>query len=170
MKHAAPQKIIVDQALSASRLVIRGQSLDVRAFERRLARITQPTNILEVIQLVMKESIQQTNEDMKYFLQKLDMFNEMAEQLSDYLNELSKASKKVPKEKGSKSCSSGKTNECADKVDRAAAKVEAAIAKLESTRRRKPEVQLLLRKVKNHRKLTAAIRHRYIEAIRHGRR
>ena len=50
-------------------------------------------NIMEVLFLVFKESIKQTNEDKKYFLQKLKMFNDMAESISDYLSYLVDESK-----------------------------------------------------------------------------
>lgn len=45
-------------------------------------------NIMEVLFLVFRQSIQETNEDKKYFLQKLKMFNDMGESLSNYLSEL----------------------------------------------------------------------------------
>ena len=50
-------------------------------------------NIMEVLFLVFKESIKETNEDKKYFLQKLKMFNDMAESISDYLSYLVEESK-----------------------------------------------------------------------------
>ncbi|MEL6547504.1 MAG: hypothetical protein AAFQ82_22965, partial [Myxococcota bacterium] len=45
-------------------------------------------NVMEVLYLVFRESIRQTNEDKKYFLVKLQEYNTMAEALSDYLGEL----------------------------------------------------------------------------------
>lgn len=45
-------------------------------------------NIMEALFLVFRQSIKQTNEDKKYFLKKLQEYNIMAEQLSDYLSEL----------------------------------------------------------------------------------
>jgi methyl-accepting chemotaxis protein len=45
-------------------------------------------NIMEVLFLVFRESIQETNEDKKYFLLKLQEFNTMAEKISDYLSHL----------------------------------------------------------------------------------
>jgi hypothetical protein len=45
-------------------------------------------NIMEVLFLVFRESIQQTNEDKKYFLVKLQEYNDMAEGLSKYLDQL----------------------------------------------------------------------------------
>jgi len=45
-------------------------------------------NVMEVLFLVFRESIQETNEDKKYFLIKLQEFNQMAEQVSKYLSEL----------------------------------------------------------------------------------
>jgi len=45
-------------------------------------------NIMEVLFLVFRQSIEETNEDKKYFLTKLKMFNDMGEALSGYLSEL----------------------------------------------------------------------------------
>jgi hypothetical protein len=52
-------------------------------------------NIMEVLFLVFKESIQETNEDKKYFLKKLSMFNDMAEELSGYLEYLTDMSQEL---------------------------------------------------------------------------
>ncbi len=45
-------------------------------------------NIMELLFTVFRESIQATNEDKKYFLMKLQEYNTMAEQISNYLSEL----------------------------------------------------------------------------------
>lgn len=45
-------------------------------------------NIMELLFLVFRQSIEETNEDKKYFLQKLKMFNDMGESLSNYLSDL----------------------------------------------------------------------------------
>ena len=50
-------------------------------------------NIMEVLFLVFRESIKETNEDKKYFLMKLQEFNKMGEALSEYLSELVEASR-----------------------------------------------------------------------------
>lgn len=50
-------------------------------------------NVMELLFLVFKESIKETNEDKKYFLKKLKDFNKMGEALSDYLSELVEVSR-----------------------------------------------------------------------------
>lgn len=45
-------------------------------------------NAMEILFFVFRESIQATNEDKKYFLQRLQDYNLMAEKLSDYLSQL----------------------------------------------------------------------------------
>jgi hypothetical protein len=52
-------------------------------------------NIMEVLFLVFRESIKETNEDKKYFLKKLQEYNDMAEGLSAYLSELVSASQRL---------------------------------------------------------------------------
>ena len=54
-------------------------------------------NIMEVLFLVFKDSIEEVNEDKKYFLKKLMMYNDMAEGLSEYLQELLPASDELGK-------------------------------------------------------------------------
>ncbi|MDP7038924.1 MAG: hypothetical protein QGI45_07190 [Myxococcota bacterium] len=54
-------------------------------------------NIMEVLFLVFKDSIKEVNEDKKYFLKKLMMYNDMAEGLSEYLQELLPASDELGK-------------------------------------------------------------------------
>lgn len=46
-------------------------------------------NIMELLFLVFRESINETNEDKRYFLGKLQDFNKIAEGLTEYLGELS---------------------------------------------------------------------------------
>lgn len=53
------------------------------------------TNIMEVLYLVFRESIRDSNEDKKYFLLKLQDYNKMAEDLSKYLDSLSNASQRL---------------------------------------------------------------------------
>ncbi|MEZ0314902.1 MAG: hypothetical protein ACAI38_24280 [Myxococcota bacterium] len=45
-------------------------------------------NAMEILFFVFRESIQATNEDKKYFLERLQDYNLMAEKLSDYLSQL----------------------------------------------------------------------------------
>jgi hypothetical protein len=54
-------------------------------------------NIMEVLFLIFKDSIKEVNEDKKYFLKKLMMYNDMAEGLSEYLQELLPASDELGK-------------------------------------------------------------------------
>jgi len=53
------------------------------------------SNILEVLFIVFKESVSETQENKKYFLEKLAQMNRMNEALSDYLDELADASRKL---------------------------------------------------------------------------
>ncbi|MEM6734004.1 MAG: hypothetical protein AAF658_20750, partial [Myxococcota bacterium] len=55
-------------------------------------------NIMELLYLVFRDSIRQTNEDKKYFLVKLQEYNKMAEALSDYLSELVEESQRLSSE------------------------------------------------------------------------
>jgi hypothetical protein len=52
-------------------------------------------NVMEVLFFVFRQSIQSTNEDKKYFLNKLQDYNVMAERLSDYLSDLVKESQNL---------------------------------------------------------------------------
>jgi len=52
-------------------------------------------SIFEVLFAVMRESISEANEDRKYFLMKLNMYNKIAQALADYLQELSDATKEL---------------------------------------------------------------------------
>lgn len=52
-------------------------------------------NVMEVLFLVFRESIKQTNEDKKYFLKKLQDYNKMAEALSEYLSQLVEDSQRL---------------------------------------------------------------------------
>ena len=52
-------------------------------------------NVHELLFLVFKQSIEETNEDKKYFLLKLKEYNDMAEGLSQYLSELVDASSRL---------------------------------------------------------------------------
>lgn len=53
------------------------------------------SNILEALFLVLRESIAEMQEDKKYYLEKLDTMNRMGEALSDYLEELADASRRL---------------------------------------------------------------------------
>src|SRR5204862_144665 len=52
-------------------------------------------NAMEILFFVFRESIQATNEDKKYFLQRLQDYNLMAERLSDYLSQLVQDSQRL---------------------------------------------------------------------------
>lgn len=56
---------------------------------------TTSSNILEVLFLVLRESIAEMQEDKKYYLEKLATMNRMGEALSDYLEELADASRRL---------------------------------------------------------------------------
>lgn len=80
----------------------------LQQLKRRQAEVTRAkqnaSDILETVMLVMKESIKDTNENKKYFLQKLQMFNKMGEELSDYLADLTRHSTEL----GSRRAGSGR--------------------------------------------------------------
>jgi len=68
----------------------------INEFNQRMRALetAQPHgNIMEVLFLVFRESIKETNEEKKYFLIKLQEFNKMAEALSEYLSDLVKVSR-----------------------------------------------------------------------------
>lgn len=52
------------------------------------SNVNSAINSLEILFNVFKQSIEETESDKKYFLEKLKMFNEMGEALDDYLSEL----------------------------------------------------------------------------------
>lgn len=66
-----------------------------RFFETFANYSAEVPNVHELLFLVFKESIQETNEDKKYFLMKLKEYNDMAEGLSGYLSELVDASSEL---------------------------------------------------------------------------
>lgn len=63
---------------------------DVRRFQNTMAEFETESqgNVMELLYLVFRDSIKETNEDKKYFLIKLQSYNAIAESLSDYLSEL----------------------------------------------------------------------------------
>jgi hypothetical protein len=59
-------------------------------FSSRLGALQQKFphgNVNELVFLVMRDALKEMNEDKKYFLQKLKIYNDMAEALSDYLSD-----------------------------------------------------------------------------------
>lgn len=71
---------------------------NLAGFNNKLTAFEQTNpygNMLEVLFLVFRESIQDTNEDKKYFLLKLQEYNKMAEDLSEYLRTLVDASARL---------------------------------------------------------------------------
>ena len=64
----------------------------VQRFQDACAHTGLTTSYADVLFIIMRESIRSTNEDKKYFLLKLNDFNKMAENLSDYLRDLTRAS------------------------------------------------------------------------------
>ena len=59
-------------------------------------------NVQEIVFLAFKQAIQNANADKKYFLQKLKEYNQMAEELSDYLEKLVEQSQKLSETEGEK--------------------------------------------------------------------
>jgi hypothetical protein len=57
-------------------------------YMKNLAAANPHGNVMELLFIVFRESIEQTNEDKKYFLLKLQDYNKMAEELGKYLSSL----------------------------------------------------------------------------------
>lgn len=57
-------------------------------------------NILEILYVALRESVSQMNEDKKYWLKRLSEQNEMSEQISAYLQELSRAGRALGRAEG----------------------------------------------------------------------
>jgi hypothetical protein len=64
-----------------------GNSQSVTDYINSLA-INTGQNVMEILFFVFRQSIQATNDDKKYFLDRLQDYNLMAEKLSDYLSQL----------------------------------------------------------------------------------
>lgn len=60
-----------------------------------LASAEGEMNVYDLLFLVFRESIHETNQDRAYFLSKIQMFNKIAEGLSDYLGDLVDASQEL---------------------------------------------------------------------------
>lgn len=81
----------IEAASSFSAMVANGAAAGTDDFVSKMTALEQqfPSgNVMELLYLVFRDSIKQTNEDKKYFLTKLKEYNAMAEALSDYLSEL----------------------------------------------------------------------------------
>jgi hypothetical protein len=52
-------------------------------------------NIMEILFIIMRESIKETNENKKYFLMKLGMYKKIAQALAEYLQDLHDASQEL---------------------------------------------------------------------------
>ncbi len=92
------------EAVSAGqKLLSDSSSVHQAEFLAAAKRLPQDGNIMETLLLVIKGSIQEANEDKKYYLRKLKNFNKISEALSDQLSDLADASSKLAdKEKHTK--------------------------------------------------------------------
>ena len=95
------------------------------------------------------QSIQEAAEDKKYFLEKLKQQNEVAEALSDYLQELVEASA---------SLGTGEADVQKGRVDASLRRVEVALARIEVPDAKRAEVDSLRAALERDRKLFALIR------------
>ena len=95
--------------------VMNGRPPHMEDFTDRMLALQQQFpdgNIMEMLYLVFRESIEELNEDKKYFLEKLEMYNTMGEGLSKYLDELTDASQEL--EENKKDASSKEADEKAE--------------------------------------------------------
>ncbi len=146
---AQPRSTAVDsavrsQAAAVGRALVHSQSdVQLRDFLRRSQAEYAGVNILELLQMVMKEAIEQQKEDKKYFLQKLKMHNEIAKALSDYLSELNEASRQL------RHTAAGSSRW--HRLNKAAARVELEISKLPLDARASSDVRQLTESLRRDR-------------------
>lgn len=90
---AAPVQADAATRTEASRvgreLVRNPSSAGVRAYVDRVHSKYPHGNVNELVFLVMREALKEANEDKKYWIAKLEMYNEIGKALSEYLKELS---------------------------------------------------------------------------------
>ena len=82
---------VVDGAQSMQDFVVNPNSATAAEFEKRLNALQQEFphgNIMDILTLLFIESIKDMNEDKKYFLKRLQEFNNMAEGLAAYLQDV----------------------------------------------------------------------------------
>lgn len=160
-------------------LVRSGSDAQLGSFMRRIQAENPHGNIMEVLFLVFRESIEATNEDKKYFLEKLKMYNDMSEALSDYLSQLMDEAGDIGRRAAAEGrgggsgsnggCGADDVNETTIRLDHAASQVEAQIAKLPPEARSSSDVQQLSRSLRRDRQLIAlARRHLLAVASRPG--
>jgi len=152
-------------------LVRSGSDAQLSSFTRRIQAENPHGNIMEVLFLVFRESIEATNEDKKYFLEKLKKYNDMGEALSDYLSQLMDEAGDIGRLAaaegrggGSGGCGADDVNEATNRLDHAASQVEAQIAKLPAEARSSSDVQQLARSLRRDRQLIALAR-RHLLAV-----
>lgn len=90
----------IDAAITAGRSAVAAPSDRAlqAEFTDRLGSVIAShgrNNLLELLFIVFRESIAELQEDKKYYLEKLAQMNRMGEALSDYLEELADASRKL---------------------------------------------------------------------------
>lgn len=89
---------LFSEAVAAARSAITnptaGANARVANYVNQLA-VNTGANVMEILFFVFRQSIQETNEDKKYFLNKLKDYNIMADKLSDYLSDLVKSSQQL---------------------------------------------------------------------------
>ena len=82
---------VKDGAQAMQDFILNPNSATAEEFEKRLNALQSEFphgNIMDILMLVFMESIKDMNEDKKYFLKKLMMYNKMGEGLSKYLQDV----------------------------------------------------------------------------------
>jgi hypothetical protein len=149
------------QAAQVGRTLARQPSeAKLRDFVEHVEAGDPGVNIMALLFFVFRESIEQTNEDKKYFLAKLRMYDTMGEALSEYLSELAQAARDMgsPGNGQAGGCGGAEADARADQLDRAAARVQARIAELAPEARGSPDVRQLDASLARDRALIALAR------------
>ncbi|MAE94468.1 MAG: hypothetical protein CL910_07395 [Deltaproteobacteria bacterium] len=160
-------------AAQLGRALVRGSGqAQFTAYMEGLEANNPHGNIGEVLFVVFRESIEQMNKDKKYYLGKLERFNAMGEALSEYLAELTEASKELSSASAGSGagdlddddCSGSKVTTRTDRLDRAAARIESLIPQLPPAARQSTEVRELSQSLRRDRQLIALARRKLLAA------
>ena len=126
-------------------------------------------DVMATLYFVFRESIVQQNEDKKYWITKLKMYNEIGAALGDYLAELNEAMREIEKGRGgSGGCSNAATQQKAQRVtatlEASLRRVETQIQKLDPVARRSAEVRGLQASLQRDRQLIGVARQEFSRA------
>ena len=143
--------------------LVRSQELSFVALDNLIADEIRFGNITAVSYQVFRESIRVTNEDKRYFLEKLKKYNELSEAMADYLKDLTG----MGQGKG-KPCDSQRAVKNTYQLEKSLNNVEYQIRRLPKRDRAKPDIKALVQSLRRDRKLITKARSVYSGIIRKG--